>query len=393
MNKLQFTATTFYGLEKILADELLQLGARHIHIGNRSVYFEGDLGFMYKANFNLHLALRVLLKIESFKAIYKANQLYNAIDSIDWSQYFSVEQTFRIDVTGQSKYFKNSKFIALKAKDAIVDQFRKKYQKRPDIDLKDPFFHIVLHFNEERMTVLLDSSGEPLYKRGYRIATNQAPLNEVLAAGIVALSGWNSSVSLLDPMCGSGTLLIESAMWDMRIPAAINRKKFAFQNWKNYDEELFKLIQKSSFKRIKELAYGAKLTGYDIDSSAVNKAIKNVKNAGLDEFIRIKQADFFKTNRSDDKLQLLFNPPYDERLKIDINSFYGQIGSTLKHRYPGTVAWLLSGNLSALKNIGLRPDKKIKLFNGKLESRLVRYSLYEGSKKINYNPITSAIGL
>ena len=381
MNQLQFTATTFYGLEKVLADELLQLGARHIHIGNRSVYFEGDLGFMYKANFNLHLALRVLLKIESFKAIYKANQLYNAIDSIDWSQYFSVEQTFRIDVTGQSKYFKNSKFIALKAKDAIVDQFRKKYQKRPDIDLKNPFFHIVLHFNEERMTVLLDSSGDPLYKRGYRIATNQAPLNEVLAAGIVALSGWNSSVSLLDPMCGSGTLLIESAMWDMRIPAAINRKKFAFQNWKNYDEELFKLIQKSSFKRIKELAYGAKLTGYDIDASAVNKAIKNVKNAGLDEFIRIKQADFFKTNRSDDKLQLLFNPPYDERLKVDINSFYEQIGSTLKHRYPGTVAWLLSGNLPALKNIGLRPDKKIKLFNGKLESRLVRYSLYEGSKK------------
>ena len=381
MNQLQFTATTFYGLEKVLADELLQLGARHIHIGNRSVYFEGDLGFMYKANFNLHLALRVLLKIESFKAIYKANQLYNAIDSIDWSQYFSVEQTFRIDVTGQSKYFKNSKFIALKAKDAIVDQFRKKYQKRPDIDLKNPFFHIVLHFNEERMTVLLDSSGDPLYKRGYRIATNQAPLNEVLAAGIVALSGWNSSVSLLDPMCGSGTLLIESAMWDMRIPAAINRKKFAFQNWKNYDEELFKLIQKSSFKRIKELAYGAKLTGYDIDASAVNKAIKNVKNAGLDEFIRIKQSDFFKTNRSDDKLQLLFNPPYDERLKVDINSFYEQIGSTLKHRYPGTVAWLLSGNLSALKNIGLRPDKKIKLFNGKLESRLVRYSLYEGSKK------------
>ncbi len=381
MHHLQLTATTFYGLEQVLAGELLELGAQNIKIANRAVHFEGDLGFMYKANFNLHTALRVLMAVKTFHQIYKSEHLYKAVHSIDWEQFMSVHQTFRIDVTGQTKFFKNTRFIALKAKDAIVDQFRDKYGKRPAIDLKNPGLHVILHFSDNHMLVSLDSSGDSLHKRGYRTQTNLAPLNEVLASGIVALSGWNSHTNLLDPMCGSGTILIEAAMWDMRIPAAINRKRFGFQNWKNYDETLFELIQKSSFKKIRELHSGAKITGFDKSPSAVAKSIQNVENAGLDEFIRIKQADFFKTFRPEEDVQLLFNPPYDERLPVDIRVFYRQIGDTLKHHYPNTVAWMLVGNLQALKSVGLRPSKKIKLFNGKIESRLVRYDLYEGSKK------------
>ncbi len=381
MNNLQLTATTFFGLESVLAAELLDLGARNIKIGNRAVHFEGDLGFMYKANYNLHTALRILWQIGHFKNIYKPDNLYRAISQINWDEYIDSHQSFRIDVTGQTKFFKNTRFIALKAKDAIADFFRAKYGKRPDVSLKSPDLHIILHFFDQKMTVMLDSSGSSLHKRGYRSLTNLAPLNEVLAAGMVALSGWNGQTGMLDPMCGSGTILIEATMWALKIPAGINRKDFGFKHWKNYDSELFKLIQKSSFKRIIELPAGTKISGYDKAPSAIKKAVQNIENAGLDEFINVKQADFFSTMRPSYPVTLIFNPPYNERLSIDTRNFYNQIGSTLKHRYTNTTAWLLTGNLQALKYIGLRSAKKIKLFNGKIESRLVRYDLYEGSKK------------
>ena len=382
MSDLKLTATTFFGLEQVLANELQQIGAKNVKIENRAVYFEGDLGFLYKANYNLHTALRILRQLQTFCQIYKASQLYHAISGIDWSQWLSPQQTFRIDVTGQTKYFKNTNFIALKAKDAIVDQFRAAYNQRPDINLKQPDIRIVLHFNDQHLDVLLDSSGEPLHKRGYRTRTNMAPLNEVLAAGIVCLSGWKARHNLLDPMCGSGTILIEAAMQQMHIPAAINRQKFAFQNWSDYDEALFELIKNSSINKIRELPSGIKLIGYDKAPSAVAKARKNIKNANLEDFIHIEQTDFFKTERPTQDLMLLFNPPYDERLSINVKDFYKKIGNTLKQHYTETKAWLLVGNLQALKFVGLRSSKKIKLFNGKLEARLVQYRLYEGSKKI-----------
>jgi len=381
MKNYNLVATTFYGLENVLADELLQLGARSIKKANRSVTFQGDLGFMYKANFNLHTALRILLEIRQVRKIYKAEHLYQTIYKMDWTPYLDKHDSIRIDVTGQTKYFKNTNFIALKAKDAIVDQFRDKYDARPDIDLKNPDLRIILHFTDDKLNILLDSSGTPLHKRGYRTATNIAPINEVLAAGLVALSGWNGRQNLLDPMCGSGTILIEAAMLKMHIPASINRKNFAFEKWKNYDSELFELIKDSSLKRIRELDKGVKLIGYDKAPSAVEKAIQNVANANLEEFISIKQADFFKSIRPEQTTSLLFNPPYDERLSIDTQSFYKQIGDTLKHHYPDTIAWMLVGNMQALKYVGLRPSRKIKLFNGKIETRLTKYELYAGSKK------------
>jgi len=381
LENLRLTATTFYGLESVLAQELSDLGARNIRTGNRAVHFEGDKGFMYKANYNLHTALRILREIAVYHKIYKAEHLYKALYEIDWEKYTDVNGRIRIDVSGQTKFFKNTRFIALKAKDAIVDQFKEKYNKRPDVDLKNPDLRIVLHFYDQKMEVLLDSSGDSLHKRGYRTQTNIAPLNEVLAAGIVGLSGWNGQKNLLDPMCGSGTVLIEAAMRAMKIPAGINRKNFGFQNWKNFDKELFSLIQESSFNKIRELPAGIKLTGFDKAPSAVAKARQNVENAGLEDFINIKQADFFKSVRPQQELSLLFNPPYNERLSIDTQDFYKRIGDTLKHNYPGTEAWMLAGNLQALKFVGLRPSRKIKLFNGKIESRLVQYIMYAGSKK------------
>jgi len=381
MKDLKLTATTFFGLEAILAQELRNLGAKNVVEANRAVYFEGDLGFLYKANYNLHTALRVLWEISSVKNVYKSAHLYDAIHQINWNRFMSVNQTFRIDVTGQTQYFKNTRFIALKAKDAIVDQFRSQYDQRPDIDLKNPNIRIILHFQDQKLHILLDSSGESLHKRGYRTQTNIAPLNEVLAAGIVALSGWQGHRDLLDPMCGSGTILIEAAMMQMYIPANINRAKFSFQNWQNYDADLFEIIKNSSLKKIRELPLGTTLAGYDKAPSAVEKARQNIKNANLEAFITISAADFFKTKRPQRDTLLLFNPPYDERLSIDVVNFYKKIGDTLKQNYPDTEAWLLVGNLQALKSVGLRPSRRIKLFNGKLEARLVQYKLYKGTKK------------
>jgi putative N6-adenine-specific DNA methylase len=381
MKDLRLTATTFYGLETVLAEELLQLGAKNIQIANRAVYFSGDKGFLYKANYQLHTALRILKEIGYFQHIYKPGNLYDAVYSIRWSEIFDANQTFRIDVTGQTRFFNNSRFTALKAKDAIVDQFRNHYGKRPDISIKNPDIRILLHFKNQQLHILLDSSGNSLHQRGYRTMTNKAPLNEVLAAGIIALSGWNAQTTLLDPMCGSGTILIEAVMKVMQIPAAINRTAFSFQNWKDYDENLFEIIRESGLNKIRELSPDIKITGYDKAPSAVEKARQNIQNAGLEDYITIKQTDFFKTFNKEGNLTLIFNPPYDERLTINTREFYKNMGNTLKFHYPSSIAWLLTGNLPALKYVGLRPNRKIKLFNGKIESRLVKYELYTGSKK------------
>ncbi len=382
MNDYKLSATTFAGLEQVLADELLQLGAKNIRKGIRNVQFEGDMGFIYKANYNLHTALRVFRQIFHIKFLKTAGQLYNGISKINWADYIDVNQTFRIDVSGKNPSFSNSQFVALKAKDAIVDQFRKKTGRRPDVNIKNPDIRILIHLQSKGASVLLDSSGESLHKRGYRSATNIAPINEVLAAGIVKFSAWSGQTNLLDPMCGSGTIPIEAAMIAMNIPAGINRTKFGFENWKDFDSELFDKIKEISINKIIELQQGIKIIGYDKAPSAVEKAKQNILNAGLEDFIQIKQADFFKTIKPEKSTILIFNPPYNERLSIDTKFFYKEMGDTLKHNYPDTVAWILVGNTEALKSVGLRPSKKIPLYNGKLEVRLVKYEMYSGSRKI-----------
>lgn len=382
MENFKMIAKTFFGFEEILAKELYQLGAQNVEQGVRMVSFYGDKGFMYKANLALRSALKILKPIKQFKA-YNEQSLYKGIQSIDWSTIFNVNQSFVVDVTVNSDHFNHSQFVALKSKDAIVDQFREAFDKRPNIDKDYPDVRINVHIQKDDCSVSLDTSGASLHHRGYRTATNIAPINEVLAAGILLLSGWDGSTHFLDPMCGSGTFLVEAAMIACNIPANINRKEFAFERWNDWDNDLFDQIEASLLKKIKEFHYD--IIGYDKAPSAVIKAKDNAKNANLDEYIKVSQQNFFDTQKeTEGPLHMVFNPPYGERLDIDLERFYREIGDTLKQSYPNTNAWFITGNLEALKFVGLKPSRKIKLFNGKLEARLVKYEMYEGSKRTKF---------
>jgi putative N6-adenine-specific DNA methylase len=382
MENFKMVAKTLFGFEELLAKELTQLGAQKVEQGVRVVSFMGDKGFMYKANLGLRTALKILKPIKTFKAVNDV-ALYKGIQSIDWSDYFSAHQSFLIDTTLHSDHFNHSQYVALKSKDAIVDQFRDNQGKRPNVDKDFPDLRIHVHIDRDQVTVSLDTSGESLHRRGYKTATNIAPINEVLAAGMLMLSGWDGTSHFIDPMCGSGTILAEAAMIACNIPANINRKEFAFEKWNDWDSQLFDNILESLLKKTREFHYT--ITGYDKAPSAVSKAIDNIHNANLSEYINIKQANFFETEKeTDGPLHMVFNPPYGERLDIDMERFYREIGDTLKNNYSNTHAWFITANLDALKFVGLRPSRKIKLFNGKLEARLVKYEMYAGSKKGKY---------
>lgn len=381
-DNFKMIAKTLFGFEEILAQELRNLGAQRVEPGVRMVSFYGDKGFMYKANIALRTALKILKPIKEFR-VYNDQSLYKGIQSIDWSEYMNVRQTFVIDTTVNSEVFNHSQFVALKAKDAIVDQFREQTGNRPDIDKDFPDLRINIHIQKETCSVSLDSSGSSLHHRGYRMATNIAPINEVLAAGMLLLAGWDGQCDFLDPMCGSGTILAEAAMIACNIPANINRKEFAFEKWNDWDNDLFDKITDSLLKKTRDFHYTIK--GYDKAPSAVSKAKDNIKNANLDEYVSISHENFFTTKKENDgKLFMVFNPPYGERLDIDLERFYREIGDTFKQNYPNTEAWFITANLEALKFVGLKPSRKIKLFNGKLEARLVKYEIYEGSKKGKY---------
>ncbi len=379
-------AKTFFGFEDILAEELKTLNAKQIEKGPRMVSFYGDTGFMYKANLSLRTALKILKPIARKQRIYTEEQLYDFVQSVNWSKYFTIDQTFSVHATVTSKKFKHSKYVALKTKDAIVDQFRKKFGMRPDVDTQDPDLSISLHLSENFCSIALDSSGPSLHQRGYRDQTNIAPINEVLAAGIIGLSGWKGYTDFIDPMCGSGTLLIEAAMIAANIPANINRSYFAFEKWQDWDKELFEKIKNSLLSRVQSPR--VKIQGFDKAPSAVNKAHDNVSNANLDDFIEVWEGNFFDSKKEiapDKPLHLLFNPPYGERLKLDADKFYENVGDTLKGKYPGSEAWFITTDLNAFKKIGLRPSRKIKVFNGGLEARLFQFKMYAGSKKAKFN--------
>lgn len=381
-DNFKMVAKTLFGFEDILVDELKKLGAQNIKKGVRNVSFEGDKGFMYKVNLGLRTAIKILKPIKTFR-VSNEQDLYKSIYNMKWDRYLKPTGTLAIDSTVHSQNFTHSKYVALKSKDAIVDKFRNETGQRPDIDLRFPDLKVNIHIDRSVCTVSLDTSGESLHRRGYKTATNIAPINEVLAAGLVLLSGWDGQCDFIDPMCGSGTLLAEAAMIACNIPPNLMRKEFAFERWQDWDVDLFETIEESLLKKTRDFHY--KLIGYDKSPSAIRKAKENIRNAHLDEFISVQHEDFFKTQRAgEDKLHMLFNPPYGERLEIDMESFYGKIGDTLKQGYPNTNAWFITSNLEALKYVGLRPSRKIKLFNAKLESRLVKYEMYAGSKKGKY---------
>ena len=381
-NNYTMVAKTLFGFEELLEEELRNLGAINVQKGVRSVTFEGDKGFMYKANLCLRTAIKILKPVKSFR-VRNEQDLYDQIYKMDWERFMSVHSTFAIDATLATDRFHHSQFISLKTKDAIVDKFRNLHGTRPDVDLKYPDIRIHIHIQQSEVTVSIDSSGRSLHQRGYKTATNIAPINEVLAAGLIMMSGWDGQCDFMDPMCGSGTIPVEAAMIACNIPPNINRKEFAFEKWPDFDANLFEKIIESSLKKTREFHH--KIYGYDKAPSAVAKAKDNVKNANLSEYITITQRNFFETYKPvDGKLHMVFNPPYGERLSSDMEQFYKSIGDTLKKHYPGTDAWFITSNMEALKHVGLRPSRKIKLFNGHLESRLVKYEMYEGSKKGKY---------
>ncbi|MDO5617120.1 MAG: THUMP domain-containing protein, partial [Cruoricaptor ignavus] len=333
---------TFFGLEPILAEEIKKLGGRNVEIKNRAANCEGDLGFLYKINYSARTAVKILLPIYEFKA-YNEDKFYEKLYRFNWAEFMDVGQTFAIDATVHSERFRHSQFMTLKMKDAVVDYFQNKFQKRPNIDTKNPDIKFHLHIDRDLVTISLDSSGEPLFKRGYRKEQGEAPINEVLASGMLQLAGWDGKGNFLDPMCGSGTLLIEAAMIALDLPAQIFRKKFAFQNWKNYDEDLFKKIKEFRINRVK--AFDGKIIGYDIDARMLNASRINIEAAEMEDVIEVKKQNFFESEKEHFPLLMVFNPPYDERISIKFDDFYKKIGDTFKQHYPNTLAWLISSDL------------------------------------------------
>ncbi len=374
-----FTAKTMVGLEGVLAEELKNIGANQIIPGNRLVHFKGTFETMMRANYECRTALRILYPVASF-VIHSQEQLYRKASAIRWEDFFSTKQTFAVEEVVHDSVFNHTKFAALRLKDAIVDRFRKKSNQRPSVDTAHPDIKINLHISEKKVTISFDSSGDSLHKRGYRTITGRAPINEVLAAGLIKLSEWNEESDFYDPMCGSGTLLIEALMAAKKIPAGYYKSGFGFQNWHFISQDSFKEIKAQADQRIIESP--AQIFGSDIMSRAVENTIQNAKNAELNNHLSVKRRDFFKLQPLQNQGILITNPPYDERMdEDDINAFYKNIGDALKNHFQGFTAWIISGNLDALKNIGLRSSKRIVLYNGPIESRFAKYELYSGSKR------------
>jgi len=378
-DNFELIAKTLFGMEKLLANELKMIGAQNVQVGNRMVSFVGDKGFMYKSNLSLRTAIKILKPILKFTAS-NESELYDSVNSFNWTSYITPDKTISVDSVVNGKIFTHSLYVSQKIKDAIVDRIRTDTGKRPNVDLNYPDYRIHIHIDQKKCTLSLDSSGASLHHRGYRTATNIAPINEVLAAGILLHSGWNGQSDFLDPFCGSGTIAIEAAMIACNIPANVNRKEFAFEKWNDWDENLFYVIEESLLKKIKPISVN--ITGSDKSPSAIQKAIENVNNANLQDFIQIKKKDFLYSKKINENcLHILTNPPYGERMEGDIDKLYSEIGSTLKHFFIDTSAWIITSNMEAIKHVGLKTSRKIKVINGKLDSRLLNYLVYKGSKK------------
>jgi len=376
---LKLIAKTLEGLEEVLAQEIIDLGGENVEIIKRAVIFNGNKVQLYKSNLWLRTCLKVLVFLKEIY-IKNENDLYNEVKKIAWEDYFTADETFAIDSVVNSSIFRHSNFASLKAKDAIVDRFREKYGYRPNVDTADPHIKINIHIRENTLTLSLDSSGNSLHLRGYRKAQVDAPLNEVLAAGLVYLSGWDKKSPLTDPMCGSGTILCEAARLAGQIPPQSLGRDFAFKKWKSFDADLYSDIIKEAESGIN---YGdiPSLNGFDMSPKAVKAAETNIECAGLQNYIQIEELDFFYQDKAEG-ITLIFNPPYDGRLKeLDINNTYKQIGDKLKMNFENCTAWILSGHLDAMKNVGLKPSARKKLLNGSIESIFCKYEMYKGSKK------------
>ena len=376
--KFEIIAKTFMGLEPVLAKELTQLGASDVQIGRRMVSFQGDKELLYRANFQLHTAIRILKPIKHFKAL-SADDVYEGVKDIDWSEYLGVDKTFAVDSVVFSDEFRHSKFVAYKVKDAIVDQFREKTGQRPNISISNPDIRLHIHIAEDQCTLCLDSSGDSLHRRGYRQESVEAPINEVLAAGIIMMTGWQGETDFIDPMCGSGTLLIEAALIARNMAPGLFRKEYAFEKWPDFDPDLFDEIYNDDSQ---ERPFNHHIYGYDIDFKAVNSARLNVKAAGLSSDITIEEQDFKDFTQPKNKSIMVTNPPYGERISTnDLLGTYKMIGERLKHQFTGNEAWILSYREECFAQIGLKPSIKIPVFNGSLECELRKYQMFDGKMR------------
>ncbi len=376
--EFELIAKTFQGLEEVLAKELTELGAGNIEIGRRMVAFTGDKEMMYKANFCLRTAIRILKPIKHFNAK-NADEVYDAIKAIEWEKYLDVNNSFAVDAVVFSTEFRHSKFVAYKVKDAIVDYFRDKTGNRPSVRINNPDLAINIHVAENKCTLSLDSSGESLHRRGYRQEAVEAPLNEVLAAGMIMMTGWKGECDLIDPMCGSGTIPVEAALIARNIAPGVFRKEFAFEKWADFDKDLFDNIYNDDSK---EREFEHKIYGFDNNPKANEIAIHNVKAAGVSKDVILRIQPFQQFEQPKEKSIIVMNPPYGERISTnDLLGLYQMIGERLKHSFTGNDAWILSYRTECFDQIGLKPSIKIPLFNGALECEFRQYQLFDGKYK------------
>lgn len=387
-------AKTFKGLEQVLAQELIELGANDVQIERRAVSFKGDKALLYRANLCLRTASRVLvpvaqgqLKLKNGTSKLKPEDwLYELVKAVNWSLYMTENTTFAIDATVYSETFRNSRFVTYRVKDAVADYWQERAGKRPNVKVTDPELYINVHIGAERVTVSLDSSGESLHKRGYRVANTEAPINEALAAGMLLLAGWKGQSDFYDPMCGSGTIPIEAALIARNIAPGVFRQSFAFEKWLDFDAELWSEIYNDDSH---EREFHHKIYGSDASFYAIQQATKNVKSAGVQRDVELKQirleeiiAPFSGKEMSNASPLVMLNPPYGERLASnkDMELLYGKIGTALKHQFAGSTAWIISSNEAAMKCIGLKPSKKLHLLNGELDCQFNRYDLFAGKR-------------
>ncbi len=375
MQEFQIIAKTMQGLEPVLAQELTELGANNIEAGRRMVSFTGDKEMLYRANFALRTALKILKPIHSFRAT-NADEVYDAVKAFDWERHLTLDTTFAVDSVVYSNEFRHSKFVAYKVKDAIADHFMEKYGKRPNIRVTNPDLQLHIHVSENDCTLSLDSSGESLHQRGYRQETVPAPLNEVLAAGIILTTGWRGERDFIDPMCGSGTLLIEAALIAKNIAPGVYRKSFAFEKWKDFDKEMFEAIYNDDSA---EREFTHKIYGWDNDRDAVLCSMKNVRAAGLSGDISIGYKDIQDFVQPAEPSLMVVNPPYGERITSpDLPQLYKTLGERLKHQFVGGEAWVLSCHDELFANIGLKPSLRLPFLNGSLECELRKYQIFDG---------------
>lgn len=361
-----------------MARELTDLGANDIEIGRRMVSYTGDKALMYRANLALRTAIRILKPIKTFCAK-DADEVYDAVKTIEWEQYMTTGTTFSIDATVNSENFRHSKFVAYRTKDAIVDRFMEREGKRPSVRQSNPDLYINVHISHDQCSVSLDSSGESLHRRGYRSSQNEAPISEALAAGMLLMAGWDGQTDFVDPMCGSGTFLIEAALIALNIPPAIYRRQFAFEKWNDFESELFDEIYNDDSG---EREFTHKIYGYDINKRTVEIARQNIKAAGLQKYIEIECRPIADFEPMKGPALMVTNPPYGERIiSDDLFGLYREIGSVLKHRFTGNSAWVISSHTDCLAAIGMKPTQKIELKNGDLDCEYWKLDIFSGSRK------------